>query len=64
MASFLIPGVGQIYAGAIKRGIIFLIITIIFYSIGNFTNDIYQLMAVVVDVIYCLFAAYDAYKLA
>lgn len=64
IASFIIPGIGQIYAGAVKRGIIFLIITIIFYSIGNFTNDIYLLLSVVVDVIYCIFAAYDAYNLA
>lgn len=64
IASFLIPGIGQIYAGATKRGIMFLIVTIIFYSIGNFTSDIYQIISIVVDVIYCIFVSYDAYKLA
>ena len=64
IASFLIPGIGQIYAGAIKRGITFLIVTIIFYAIGNFTTGIYQIISIVIDVIYCIFMAYDAYKLA
>lgn len=64
IASFLIPGIGQIYAGAIKRGIIFLIVTIIFYTISNYTDGIYQIISIVVDVFYCIFVAYDAYKLA
>ena len=64
IASFIIPGIGQIYAGAVKKGIFFLIITLIFYAIGNFTDVIYLIISVVVDIIYCIFAAYDAYKLA
>lgn len=64
IASFIIPGIGQIYAGAVKKGIFFLIITLIFYAIGNFTDGIYLIISVVVDIIYCIFAAYDAYKLA
>ena len=64
IASFIIPGIGQIYAGDMKKGIFFLIITAIFYSIGYFTDGIYMIISIVVDVIYCLFAAYDAYKLA
>lgn len=64
IASFIIPGIGQIYAGDIKRGIMFLIVTIIFYTIGYCTNGIYQLISIVVDVIYSLSVAYDAYKLA
>lgn len=64
IASFLIPGIGQIYVGAIKRGIMFLIVAIIFYTISHFTTGLYQMISIVVDVIYCLFVAYDAYKLA
>ena len=64
IASFIIPGIGQIYAGDMKKGIFFLIITAIFYSIGYFTDGIYLIISIVADVIYCLFAAYDAYKLA
>ena len=64
IASFLIPGIGQIYAGATKKGIMFLIIAIIFYTIGHYTTGIYHTISIVVDVIYCLFVAYDAYKLA
>ena len=47
-----------------KKGIFFLIIIAIFYSIGYFTDGIYMIISIVADVIYCLFAAYDAYKLA
>ena len=64
IASFFIPGIGQIYAGDIKRGIMFLIVAIIFYAIGHFTTGIYHTVSVVVDLIYGLFVAYDAYKLA
>ncbi len=64
IASFIIPGIGQIYAGDMKKWIFFLLITAIFYSIGYFTDGIYLIISIVMDVIYCLFAAYDAYKLA
>ena len=64
IASFIIPGIGQIYAGDIKRGIMFLIVTLVFYTVGYFTNGIYLIISIVVDVIYCLAVAYDAYKLA
>ena len=64
IASFIIPGIGQIYAGAVKKGILFLIITAVFYTVGYYTDGIYLIISVVVDIIYCLFAAYDAYKLA
>lgn len=64
IASFLIPGIGQIYAGDIKRGIMFLIVAIIFAAIGYTTTGIYQIISIVVDVFYCLFVAYDAYKIA
>ena len=32
--SFIIPGLGQAVAGDVKKGIIFIIIAIILYSIG------------------------------
>ena len=38
IASFIIPGIGQIYAGDVKRGIMFIIIVIIFHIIGHFTT--------------------------
>ena len=56
--------IGRIYAGDMKKGIFFLIIIAIFYSIGYFIDGIYLIISIVADVIYCLFAAYDAYKLA
>lgn len=64
IASFLIPGIGQIYAGDLKRGVMFIIVTLIFYTIGYTTTGIYQIISIVVDVIYSITVAYDAYKLA
>ena len=64
IASFIIPGIGQIYAGDIKRGIMFLIVAIIFVTIGFFTTGIHHIISIVVDLIFCLFVAFDAYKLA
>lgn len=63
IASFLIPGIGQIYAGDIKRGIMFLIIAIIFAAIGYTTSGIYQIISIVVDVFYCLFVLMTHIKL-
>ena len=63
IASFIIPGLGQIYAGDVKRGIMFLIVAIIFCIIGFSTTGIFQIISVV-DLIYAIFIAYDAYKVA
>ena len=64
IASFLLPGLGKIYAGAIPRGIVFLIVTAVFYSIGYFSDGIYLIISIVVDTVYSLAVAYEAYKLA
>ena len=64
IASFIIPGLGQIYAGDVKRGIMFLIVAIIFCIIGFSTTGIFQIISVVVDLIYAIFIAHDAYKVA
>ena len=62
--SFIIPGIGQMYAGDIKRGLIFLVIAIILFLIRNFANPFIGLIFVVITIIYNIYAAYDAYKLA
>ena len=60
--SFLIPGLGQAYAGDIKKGIIFFVIAIVIAIIATliFSHWIVYL----IDIIYCLYAAYDAYQMA
>ena len=60
--SFLIPGFGQGVAGNITRGIIFFIIAIVIATIATliFKHWIFYL----IDILYALFAAYDAYLIA
>ena len=61
--SFLIPGLGQAYAGDIKKGVIFFVIAlvlgiIIVYVLGGAT------WAYIISLIYEIYAAYDAYQMA
>lgn len=59
--SFFIPGLGQAYAGDIKRGIfVFLAAMIFLVAIYLFFKDaIYY----IVDILISIYAAYDAYDL-
>ena len=60
--SFFIPGLGQAYAGDIKKGIIFFIVALI---IGLVATFIFRSWIVyIIDIIYALYAAYDAYQMA
>ena len=64
ITSFIIPGVGQMYAGDIKRGVIFLIIAIIFFAIRHLSGFIVSLIFVVITIIYNIYVANDAYQIA
>ena len=60
--SFLIPGLGQAYAGALEKGIIFFVIElilgiIIVYVLGSAS------WAYIIIFIYAIYAAYNAYKI-
>ena len=60
--SFLIPGLGQAYAGDLKKGIIFFVIAlvlgiIIVYVLGSAS------WAYIISLIYSIYAAYDAYQM-
>lgn len=61
--SFLIPGLGQAYAGDLKKGIIFFVIAlvlgiIIVYVLGSAS------WSYIITILYAIYAAYDAYKMA
>lgn len=60
--SFLIPGLGQAYAGDLKKGIIFFVVCIILWIIAAL---IFRHWVVwLIEIIYALYAAYDAYQMA
>ncbi|HOI71611.1 MAG TPA: hypothetical protein PLC38_04920 [Methanobacterium sp.] len=58
--SFIIPGLGQFYAGSLMKGIIFFIIALI---LGALTATVF-LYTGIISFIFALYAAYDAYKMA
>ena len=59
--SFLIPGLGQAISGEVMKGIIFFIIALVIWAIAAliFRNWVVY----IIDLLYALYAAYDAYKL-
>ena len=60
--SFFIPGLGQAIAGDIKKGIIFFAIAIVLAGIASL---IFRSWFVgIINLLYSLFAAYDAYQMA
>lgn len=60
--SFFIPGLGQALAGDLKKGAIFFIIFLIFALIIWFVTQ--SLIVNIISLIFCLYAAYDAYQMA
>lgn len=57
--SLIIPGIGQIYEGDTKRGLMFLIVAIILYGL----NFIIPYIGII-GFIFAIYAAYDAYTKA
>ena len=57
--SFLIPGLGQAYAGDVKKGVIYFIIAIVLAIISFFTGFLLS----IISLIFAIYAAYDAYKM-
>ena len=59
--SFIIPGLGQAYAGDIKKGIIFFIVAIVIIFIATFVFRMWIIY--ILSLIISLYAAYDAYQM-
>ena len=57
--SFLIPGLGQAYAGDVKKGVIFFVIAVVLAIISFFTAFLLS----IISLIFAIYAAYDAYKM-
>ncbi len=60
--SFIIPGLGQAYAGDIRKGIIYFVVAFVAVLIISFifADWIYY----IVDILISIYAAYDAYLMA
>ena len=59
--SFIIPRLGQAYAGDIKKGIIFFIAAILIIFIATFVFRMWIIY--ILSLIISLYAAYDAYQM-
>jgi TM2 domain-containing membrane protein YozV len=59
IASFIIPGLGQIIAGETQKGLIFLVAAIVLAVIVSFVGSI----AAILSLALAIYAAYDAYQL-
>ena len=57
--SLLIPGLGQAYAGDIKKGVIFFVIALLLAALSFFSGFLLFFL----PLIFCIYAAYDAYKM-
>lgn len=61
--SFLVPGLGQAYAGDIKKGIIFFIVFLVIIGLYVFFLNKY-LPFNIIELIFGIYAAYDGYQMA
>ncbi|WP_409199676.1 hypothetical protein [Methanobrevibacter sp. DSM 116169] len=56
--SLILPGLGQIYGGqGLTKGIIFIVIALIFYAVGAGVYSFVWLLSAIFNI----YAAYDAY---
>lgn len=62
--SFIIPGVGQAYAGDLQKGAIFFVIAFLISVIFIIVLAKGALWPWIIYVIFELYATYDAYKIA
>ncbi len=61
MGFLTVPGLGQAYAGDIKKGIIFFIAAILIIFIATFVFRMWIIY--ILSLIISLYAAYDAYQM-
>ena len=61
--SFFIPGLGQAYAGDIKKGIAYFLVAFVAFGIIGmfFVDSVLDSFYYIIDFLICIYAAYDAY---
>ena len=64
--SFFIPGLGQAYAGNIKKGIVYFLVAFVALAIIGtvFVDSVLNSFYYIVDILIDIYAAYDAYLIA
>ena len=61
--SFFIPGLGQAYAGNVKKGIVYFLVAFVAWGIIGtvFVDSVLDSFYYIIDVLISIYAAYDAY---
>ena len=61
--SFFIPGLGQAYAGNVKKGIVYFLVAVIAWGIIGtvFVDSVLDSFYYIIDVLISIYAAYDGY---
>lgn len=64
--SFFVPGLGQAYAGNIKKGIVYFIVAFVALSIIGtfFVDSVLTSFYYLIDILISIYAAYDAYLMS
>ena len=64
--SFIFPGLGQAYAGNIKKGIVYFLVAFVAVSLigGYFVDSVVNSFYYIIDFLISIYAAYDAYLMA
>ncbi|MDO5815174.1 MAG: hypothetical protein Q4Q18_06005 [Methanobrevibacter sp.] len=64
--SFFIPGLGQAYAGNIKKGIAYFIVAFVALTIigSFFVDSVLTSFYYIIDILISIYAAYDAYLMS
>lgn len=64
--SFFIPGLGQAYAGNIKKGIVYFIVAFVALTIigSFFVDSVLTSFYYIIDILISIYAAYDAYLMS
>ena len=64
--SFFIPGLGQAYAGNIKKGIVYFLVAFVALAIIGtvFVDSVLNSFYYIFDILIDIYAAYDAYLIA
>ena len=64
--SFFVPGLGQAYAGNVKKGIVYFLVAFVAWGIVGtvFVDSVLNSFYYIINILIDIYAAYDAYLMA